>query len=82
MSEVQATGPDAFNPPPDTSAEDPDNPDDNAQPETDVQHAERLVQDQLVARFVTHQRYAQMAEDLQLLFCVGVSFGRFVAIVR
>ena len=56
MCEVQAAGPDAFRPPNATSAEGPDGPDDNAEPETDVQHAERLVQDQLVARFVTHQR--------------------------
>ena len=56
--EVQAKGPDAYCPPPDVRRDEDateDNPDE-PEPETDVQHAERVVQDQLSARFVTHQR--------------------------
>jgi len=56
--EVQAKGSDAFSPSPDVRQDgdtNGDNPDE-AEPETDVQHAERVVQDQLTAQFVTHQR--------------------------
>ena len=56
--EVQAKGPDAFSPSPDvrqhtdTTGDDPD----EAESETNVQHAERAVQGQLSAQFLTHQR--------------------------
>ena len=55
---MQAKGPDAHSPPSDVRQDEDatgDNPDE-PEPETDVQHAERVVQDQLCARFVTHQR--------------------------
>ncbi len=56
--EVQAKGPDAFCPSPDvrqhedTNGDDPD----EAESEITVQHAERVVQGQLTAQSVTHQR--------------------------
>lgn len=56
--EVQAKGPDIHSTPPDVRHNEDatgDNPDE-AEPETDVQHAEHVVQDQLTAQFVTRQR--------------------------
>jgi len=55
---VQANGPDAYSPPPDARRDEDATGDipDEPEPETDVQQAERVVQDQLSARFVTHQR--------------------------
>jgi len=56
--EVQANGPDAYSPPPDARRDEDATGDipDEPEPETDVPQAERVVQDQLSARFVTHQR--------------------------
>ncbi len=56
--ELQAKGPDAFSPPPDVRRDKDttgDNPDE-AEPGTEVQHAERIVQNQLTPQFVTHQQ--------------------------
>ncbi len=56
--EVQVNGPDAYSPPPDARRDEDATGDipDEPEPETDVPQAERVVQDQLSARFVTHQR--------------------------
>ncbi|KAL0043196.1 hypothetical protein WJX82_005868 [Trebouxia sp. C0006] len=62
--ECQANGPDAYSPPPDARRDEDATGDipDEPEPETDVQQAERVVQDQLSARFVTHQRFMRFIE--------------------
>ncbi len=56
--EVQAKGPDAFSPSPNVRQHEDTTGDhfDEAESETNVLHAERVVQGQLTAQFVTHQR--------------------------
>ncbi|DBA92373.1 TPA: hypothetical protein ACH3X1_015778 [Trebouxia sp. C0004] len=56
--ECQANDPDAYSPLPDARRDEDATGDipDEPEPKTDVQQAERVVQDQLSARFVTHQR--------------------------
>ncbi|DBA88658.1 TPA: hypothetical protein ACH3X2_000295 [Trebouxia sp. C0005] len=59
-----AKGPDIHSTPPDVRHNEDatgDNPDE-AEPETDVQHAEHVVQDQLTAQFVTRQRFTCFIE--------------------
>lgn len=55
---VQAKGPDAFSPSPDVRRHEDTTGDnlDEAESETNVQHAEHVVQDQLTAQSVMHQQ--------------------------